>query len=124
MATDKGPEILDCWKQIADFLRRGVRTAQRWERTEGLPVHRHQHMKRGSVYAVPSELAEWLKARRLGPRIQPKVSPNGVSMQSFDQLRMLTARQVALTSDLKRLLASNADIGAELKQRKLPVRLP
>ena len=31
---------LDSWKEIAAYLRRSVRTVQRWEREEGLPVHR------------------------------------------------------------------------------------
>ena len=44
---------LDSWKEIASFLRRGIRTVQRWEREEGLPVHRLTARKRGSVYADP-----------------------------------------------------------------------
>ena len=32
---------LDSWKEIAAYLNRGVRTVRRWEREEGLPVHRH-----------------------------------------------------------------------------------
>ena len=31
---------LDSWKEIAAYLRRSVKTVQRWEREEGLPVHR------------------------------------------------------------------------------------
>ena len=50
---DSGPENrLDSWKAIAAYLGRGVRTVQRWEREEGLPVHRLAHEKRGSVYAL------------------------------------------------------------------------
>jgi hypothetical protein len=37
---------LDSWKEIAAYLKRGVTTVQRWERTEGLPVHRLPHSKR------------------------------------------------------------------------------
>ncbi len=36
---------LDSWKEIAAYLRRSVRCVQRWERTEGLPVLRHQHAR-------------------------------------------------------------------------------
>ena len=54
---------LDSWKEIAAFLKRGVRTVQRWERTEALPVRRHQHAKLGSVYALKSEVAEWWDSR-------------------------------------------------------------
>jgi len=42
---------LDSWKEIAAYLRRDVATVRRWEKREGLPVHRHQHDKLGSVYA-------------------------------------------------------------------------
>jgi TolB-like protein/Flp pilus assembly protein TadD len=65
-ATD---QRLDSWKEIAAFLKRGVRTVQRWEQTEGLPVHRHQHAKLGSVYALRSEVAAWWESR--GTQLQP-----------------------------------------------------
>lgn len=55
---------LDSWKEIAAFLRRDVRTVQRWEKKEGLPVYRHQHEKLGSVYAFPGELSQWLNTRQ------------------------------------------------------------
>ncbi|HKW36002.1 MAG TPA: tetratricopeptide repeat protein [Candidatus Acidoferrum sp.] len=60
---------LDSWKEIADYLDREVRTVQRWEKTEGLPVHRHEHQKKSTVYAYTSELDDWRKNR------QPKDDP-------------------------------------------------
>jgi Tol biopolymer transport system component len=60
-----GPEDrLDSWKAIAAYLGRGVRTVQRWEREEGLPVHRLAHEKRGSVYARRREVDAWWESRR------------------------------------------------------------
>jgi adenylate cyclase len=56
-------ERLDSWKEIAAYLRRGTRTVQRWEREEGLPIHRLQHDKLGSVYAFRSELDAWWASR-------------------------------------------------------------
>src|SRR5688500_18049117 len=50
---------LESWKEIAAVLNKGVRTVQRWERTEGLPVHRHLHDRQGTVYAFRSELEAW-----------------------------------------------------------------
>lgn len=50
---------LESWKSIANYFNRSVRTVRRWEASENLPVHRHQHAKGFSVYAYPSELAEW-----------------------------------------------------------------
>ena len=42
---------LDSWKEIAAYLNRDVTTVQRWEKREGMPVHRHLHDRMGSVYA-------------------------------------------------------------------------
>jgi len=50
---------LDSWKEIAAYLKRSVRTVTRWEREEGLPIHRHLHSKSGSVYAYKAELDAW-----------------------------------------------------------------
>jgi TolB-like protein len=55
---------LDSWKGIAAYLNRDVTTVQRWEKREGMPVHRHVHDKRGSVYALTSELDAWVQSRR------------------------------------------------------------
>jgi TolB-like protein/Tfp pilus assembly protein PilF len=59
-------EQLDSWKEIAAYLGRDVTTAQRWEKRESMPVHRHLHDKRGSVYALSAELDAWLRSRRAG----------------------------------------------------------
>jgi TolB-like protein/Tfp pilus assembly protein PilF len=62
--TESNPvDRLDSWKEIAAFLRRDVRTVQRWEKKESLPVHRHQHEKLGSVYAFRGELTQWFNTR-------------------------------------------------------------
>src|ERR1700761_3603643 len=59
-------ERLDSWKAVAAYLKRDVTTVQRWERREGMPVHRHLHDKQGSVYAFRSELDAWVQGRRAG----------------------------------------------------------
>jgi Tol biopolymer transport system component len=56
---------LDSWKEIAEYLNRDVTTAQRWERREGMPVHRHLHDRMGSVYASRAELDAWMRSRNL-----------------------------------------------------------
>jgi hypothetical protein len=62
---DSPAEQLDSWKEIALFLKRDVSTVQRWEKLEALPVHRHMHGERGTVYAYKSEIATWWNNRRL-----------------------------------------------------------
>ncbi len=54
---------LDSWKEIAAYLGRDVTTVQRWEKREGMPVHRHVHDKMGSVYASRVELDAWARRR-------------------------------------------------------------
>jgi len=58
------PERLNSWKEIATWFDRGVRTVQLWEKNEGLPVHRHGHSSRSTVYALTAELDHWFAARR------------------------------------------------------------
>ena len=54
---------LDSWKEIAAYLERTVTTLERWEKEEGLPVHRHVHNKQATVYASRSEIDTWLGKR-------------------------------------------------------------
>jgi len=50
---------LDSWKEIAEYLRRDVRTATRWE-SQGLPLHRVPGGKGRSVFAFTHEIDAWL----------------------------------------------------------------
>jgi hypothetical protein len=61
----KFPECLESWKDIASYLQRDVRTVQRWEKSIGLPVHRVQDSKSGSVYARKSEIDSWRRERAM-----------------------------------------------------------
>jgi TolB-like protein/Flp pilus assembly protein TadD len=74
---------LDSWKEIALYLHRDVTTVQRWEKLEGMPVHRHLHHKRGSVYGLSSELDAWQQSRKLRfgdehePALEALADPDG-----------------------------------------------
>ncbi|MFP5228640.1 MAG: hypothetical protein ACLGXA_13530 [Acidobacteriota bacterium] len=59
--------ILTSWKEIGQYLGKGVRTVQRWEREAGLPVRRRGEPPRGAVLAIPAELDEWARSRTRGP---------------------------------------------------------
>jgi Tol biopolymer transport system component len=56
---------LESWKEIAAYLQRNAVTVRRWEKEEGLPVHRHSHKSRSSVYAYPSEIERWRASRKV-----------------------------------------------------------
>jgi Tol biopolymer transport system component len=106
---------LDSWKEIAAYLGRGIRTVQRWEREEGLPVHRLAHEKRGSIYARREELAVWWESRRLTPA-SPSTS-NAVDAPVAPRLERLTWTSAltswpALSSDA-RLIAYVSDAGQD-----------
>lgn len=60
------PERLNSWKEIAAYLDVSVRTVQRWEAEEDLPVERHRHARRSSVYADASVLDRWWRSRPAG----------------------------------------------------------
>ena len=66
---------LDSWKEIAAYMRRDVTTVQRWEKREGMPVHRHVHDKLGSVYAFKSDLDAWARSRSLA--LVAEAAPGG-----------------------------------------------
>src|SRR5215472_11194968 len=76
--ADSSDRRLGSWKEIAAYLGRGVRSVQRWEREEGLPVHRLSHQKRGSVYAYRDELDEWWENRRSSLATQEPELPEEV----------------------------------------------
>ena len=66
---------LDSWKEIADYLGKGVTTVRRWEKDEGLPVRRQEHLKRGSVVAYKEELDVWRDARTTALPEEPEPEP-------------------------------------------------
>lgn len=59
------PAILNSWKEISQYLGRGVRTVQRWETDYGLPVRRPGGHIRGSVFCLRHELDEWTRLRKM-----------------------------------------------------------
>ena len=74
-AEPSADQRLDSWKEIATYLKRGERTVRRWEAQEGLPVHRHLHTKRASVYAFRSEIDVWWNSGHAHLEHEPSVPP-------------------------------------------------
>jgi TolB-like protein/Tfp pilus assembly protein PilF len=92
--SEKSSEVrLDSWKEIAAYLNRDITTVQRWEKREGMPVHRHVHGKRGSVYAVSAELDAWLQGRRESlDASETEPDPAGPMVAEADHRRNATPR--------------------------------
>jgi Tol biopolymer transport system component len=115
MADDALESRLDSWKEIAAYLGRGIRTVQRWEREEGLPVHRLVHEKRGSIYARRDELAGWWESRRRTLAAPPNADPESAAVAP--RLERVTRSSAmtswpALSSDA-RLIAYVSDDGLD-----------
>ena len=61
MAGIETREVLESWKEISDYLKRTVKTCQRWERELELPVRRLESATRARVFAYKDELDFWLE---------------------------------------------------------------
>src|ERR1700691_2622956 len=53
-------QILNGWKEISSYIKRSVRTVQRWEARLGLPVYRPALKDRSAVVAFSDELDRWI----------------------------------------------------------------
>jgi len=89
---------LDSWKEIAAYLKRDATTVRRWEKREGLPVHRHLHDRRDSVYAYAAEIDAWLEGRRNGSSadVTSPAEPGGPPATSGISRRAVIAATAAV----------------------------
>ena len=92
------PDRLDSWKEIAAYLDRDLRTVQRWEEHEGLPVRRHLHGKLASVYAYRKELDAWRESR------EPEAIPESGATPKRELAAPTTPPPVAPSKSSRRTL--------------------
>ena len=85
---------LDSWKEIAEYLRRGVRTVRRWEKEEALPVHRHLHQRQGGVYAYKSELDTWWDARPVTTETEADEAETAIEKPASSAARRFRRRTI------------------------------
>jgi hypothetical protein len=102
------PQFLTGWKEIANYLGKGVRTVQRYERHLGLPVRRPAAKDRGSVVATKSEIDAWVQASPIREtfrltRSEPYVSAKAAAdiRQGVSQMTALREQMTALRADLR-----------------------
>ncbi len=105
---------LDSWKEIASFLGRGIRTVQRWEREEGLPVHRLPHAHRGSVFAHANELSAWWEHRQTHtePALQTPLRTDSEARVDRVTITAAATSWPALSSDA-RMIVYVSDAGQD-----------
>lgn len=94
--------VLTSWKEIAQYLGKGVRTVQRWETEYGLPVRRARGENHHAVLALPEELDAWLRLHSAGQQSEMESLRSEVSALRAENafLRQeLCARREAFSSD-------------------------
>jgi hypothetical protein len=107
-------EILSGWKDIANYLGKGVRTVQRYERELGLPVRRPSGKMKGSVIATQSELSSWAAAGRL---LEPTHPLTAASVPSAcAALRVRLAEMERLGQQMNKLRAEISASRAMLRE--------
>ncbi len=135
-------ECLSSWKEIASYLKRTVRTVQRWERHEGLPIHRHKHRRANSVYAHRSELDNWWSrevpssdARQICGRSERSVREVthsrplsrihlGESLQGTDPIPLKWSVECVLELRIKGLFSPCTATGCPVRMLRLRIPVP
>lgn len=99
--AEKEIKLLTCWKEIAQYMGKGVRTVQRWERDFGLPVRRLALSEyKGAVAARSQDLDAWLDGRWSKKTPNPLNQPLPGKTSDGDNLREVKA-EVKIARDLR-----------------------
>jgi Tol biopolymer transport system component len=118
-------ERLESWKEIASYLKKGVRTVQRWEQTEGLPVRRLGQDRPGFVFAYKSEIDAWWQAQSRqepGSRILPQPEPEpGIEPPKAGARRHTSAILVLAVAAVAGALLWNGRAGAPAAYHLVPL---
>jgi len=122
--------VLNSWKEIAQYVGRGVRTVQRWEQFLDFPVRRPHGRSRSAVIALPEEIDDWLKRAPLGngegvgPNPARRLPRNRIAPET-DERRRVFSQLAHSTHELAlRLNAQTASALAQLaRAAKLCERL-
>ena len=130
-------QFLSGWKEIANYLGKGVRTVQRYEREFGLPVRRPAGRPWGSVVATRAELDAWVYAspirhefRLSRPGPDEKYVAVSVNIQrglehmkqlrdQMSELRAEVNRSVSLLRDSVFALQSNSSVWRDARREHL-----
>jgi hypothetical protein len=134
--TARGTEqsqFLSGWKEIANYLGKGVRTVQRYERELGLPVRRPAGKSTGSVVATRVELDAWVAASPIREAFQLTRLQTNVSSATTQSIRdglaemaRLREQMLGLRNDLRASLEilhqSLSGLQGDLKEDRSPER--
>jgi excisionase family DNA binding protein len=86
------PAVLGSWKEVAAYLGKGVRTVQRWEKDDGLPVRRISGTSK--IVAYREDLDRWLRSQPA----QHSEAIDVATAESFEQMH----RNIDIGKDLRK----------------------
>lgn len=109
--------VISGWKEVAGYLRCGVRTVQRWER-QGLPVHRPLPGKRSHVVAYSEELDWWVRDH------EPRQLPPEHVVVSIAHAAQLRERSRAARAELRERMATLKQEMANLRAKRRTTFIP
>jgi len=122
MDISQDSTVLSSWKDIAQYLGKGVRTVQRWERHLGLPVRRPTGAtQKSAVVLYRGDVDVWLATRfSARPFLKDGVNGNQPSRSTRSALkeRIRTAQELRIANQVLteqiaaaiRLLAERCDL--------------
>ena len=96
-------KILNSWKEIANYMGRGVRTVQRWERHFHLPVHRPSGEPRSAVLAFSQEIDEWLSSTPVASKFEHPRRDRGFPRHTRELVTSVHDRTATLVQSTEKL---------------------
>jgi hypothetical protein len=109
----EGPRFLSGWKEIANYLGKGVRTVQRYERELGFPVRRPAGKSHAAVIATKAEVDAWVAASPIREQFRlakAQMNPPLVTLDDLkkrmEQMGALRDQMAALRTELKASVSS------------------
>lgn len=112
-----GVQLLTSWKDIANYMGKGVRTVQRWEQEFGLPVRRPTGSNKKAVLARPHDLDAWVALR-----CRSRAVGNDDSTLRPDECFVLTAALVAELTTARSLREINRTVREEIERELISMR--
>ena len=98
------PSLLSGWKEIANYLGKGVRTVQRYELQLALPVRRPAGRSRGAVIAMKDDLDAWVSASPMRKAYDVSKAPaDPSSEESVAEMRSSIAEMTRLREEMREL---------------------
>lgn len=112
---------LESWKEIARYLNRNVRTIQRWEAFESLPVHRQFHRKSGTVHGFKTEIDAWRKNRSYGRAVTreekrgPTLNLDSGQLHTFEKRMLRKLLEAALAELISQSSTSRGTLAPDAR---------